>query len=71
MLSSDRSKVKSYEKSKSQLSDVAIEITCSTNAQVQEMSKEVEDKLAAMDGVMKSFKVLVYKGELEMKKDRV
>ena len=71
MLSPDRSKVKSYEKSKSQLHDVYIEITCSTDAKVSEMGKEVEDKLAAMDGVMKSFKVLVYKGELEMKKDRV
>ena len=70
-LSSDRSKVKGYQKQKDQLSDVAIEISCHSDPKVLEMATEVEGKIAAMDGVIKSFKVVVYKGELELKKDRV
>ena len=64
-----RSKVKAYEISKNKLSDISIEISCSSDAAISVKAEEIEEKLKTMDSVLKSYKKLVFQAEAELKKD--
>jgi len=68
-MGSDRSKMKAYEKQKGLLVDVGVECMCHNDAKIQELNGEIEEKVKAMEGVVREFKILVVKGEMDMKKE--
>jgi hypothetical protein len=68
-MGSDRSKMKAYEKQKGLLVDVGVECMCHHDPKIQELNGEIEAKVKAMDGIVKEFKVLVVKAEMDMKKE--
>ena len=62
--------MKAYEKQKRSLEDLGIKMSCSNDDKVVELVGEVEGKVEAMEGVIKGYKKLAFKGEQELKKDR-
>ena len=63
-----RSKVKAYERQKSLLSDVAIEMSCQSEPRISGIAEEIEKKLTEMDNMLKIYKKLAFMAELELKK---
>ena len=61
--------MKPYEKHVASLEDIGIKMSCSNDAKVLELVAEVENKVKAMNMVIKNYKILTFKGEQALTKD--
>ena len=61
--------MKAYERHVGSLGDVGIKMSCSHDPKALECVGEVEDKVKAMQGVIKNYKILTVKGEQAITKD--
>ena len=61
--------MKAYERHVGSLANVGIKMSCSHDPEALECVAEVEGKVKAMEGVIKSYKILTVKGEQAIAKD--